>query len=57
MSLGRLFSLALVRQPVKKDNSEFKLVLLCLKIDLVSHHVCSRVVTNLCITWESTVSY
>ena len=36
--LGRLGSLPLVRQPVlEKENSEFKSVKLCLRIDLVSH--------------------
>ncbi len=36
-SRSDLGSLALVRQPVQKENSKFKPVKLCLKIDLVSH--------------------
>ena len=39
-AMGRLSSLALVRQPVyEKEISEFKPIKPCLKIDLVSHTV------------------
>ena len=39
--LGKLGSLTLLGQPVKeKENSEFKLVVFCLKTDLVSHPAC-----------------
>ena len=42
-------SLALLRQPVQeKENSEFKPVKLCLKIDLVSHTAYMERLVNTC---------